>query len=57
MKKPEMLQTIVIHHFLSYEIVLQVNQKKKKKKKMTTPISIMVAKYGKMLFFYLKNYY
>ena len=54
MKEPEMLQTIVIHHCLSYEIVFQVIQKKKKK--MFTPISIMSAKCGKMLFFYLKNY-
>ena len=27
MKEPEMLQTIVIHHCLSYEIVFQVIQK------------------------------
>ena len=32
MKEPEMLQTIVIHHCLSYEIVFQVIQKKKKLK-------------------------
>ena len=30
MKEPEMLQTIVIHHCLSYEIVFQVIQKKLK---------------------------
>ena len=47
MKESEMLQTIVIHHCLYYEIVFQVIQKKKK---MTTPISIMMAKCGKMLF-------
>ena len=28
MKEPEMLQTIVIHHCFSYEIVFQVIQKK-----------------------------
>ena len=56
MKETEMLQTIVIHHCLYYEIVFQAIQKKKKKK-LTIPISIMAAKYGKMLFFYLKNYY
>ena len=27
MKEPEMLQTIVIHHFLSYELIFQVIQK------------------------------
>ena len=31
MKEPEMLQTIVIYHCLSYEIVFQVIQKKFKK--------------------------
>ena len=30
MKEPEMLQTIVMHHCLSYEIVFQVIQKKPK---------------------------
>ena len=30
MKEPEMLQTIVMHHCLSYEIVFQVIQKKLK---------------------------
>ena len=30
MKEPEMLQTIVIHHCLPYEIVFQVIQKKLK---------------------------
>ena len=29
MKEPEMLQTVVIHHCLSYEIVFPVIQKKK----------------------------
>ena len=28
MKEPEMLQTIAIHHCLSYEIVFQVIQRK-----------------------------
>ena len=31
MKEPEIVQTIVIHYCLSYEIVFQVIQKKKKK--------------------------
>ena len=30
MKEPEMLQIMVIHHCLSYEIVFQVIQKKTK---------------------------
>ena len=34
MKEPEMLQTIVTHHCLSYEIVFQVIKKKKKKIKI-----------------------
>ena len=54
MKEPEMLQTIAIHRVLSYETVFQVIQKILK---LTTPISIMVAKCGKMLFFYLKSHY
>ena len=61
MKEPEMLQTIVIHHCLFYEIVFQVIQKTfqviEKTEKLTTPISIMAAKYGEILLFYLKNYY
>ena len=57
MKEPEMLQTIVIHDCLSYKIVFQIVKIKKLKKRLTTPISIMAGKCGKMLFFYLKNYY
>ena len=54
MKEPEMLQTIVVNHCLSYEIAFQVIQKNEK---LTPPISTMAAKCGKMFFFYLKNYY
>ena len=53
MKEPEMLQAIVIHHCLYYQIIFQIIQKKLK---ITTPIFIVAAKCGKMLFFYLKNY-
>ena len=61
MKEPEMLQKIVIHHCLFYEIVFQVIQKIfqviQKTEKLTAPISIMAAKYGEILLFYLKNCY
>ena len=53
MKEPEMVQAIVIHYCLSYEIDFKVIQKNLK---LTTAISIMAAKCGKMLFFHLKTY-
>ena len=54
MKEPEMLQTIVIYHCLSYEIDFKVI---KKYQKLTIPISIMAGKCGKILLFYSKNYF
>ena len=50
MKEPEVLEKIVKHHCLSYEIVFQLI----KKNILTTPISIIVTNCGKKLFFYKK---